>query len=583
MAAEKSHEGSTQDNSPANGSTSALVCTVVRNMAIKLAEKNSRSSFFSGLSKEIAAWYPFDRLSINLYDSESEVLCFFTAAEGTVVSALSTLREANQNTVAGRVINSRKPVVISNLLSQFHGELSQPMTEAGLNCTMAFPLIENKTVIGTLHCSFAEEPSYFMELIDFFVELVPFVTIFLSHILAKERLQSQRDLAPLAKLPGAVTSQEVVLFDTEAMREVMSVVNSVTALNVPIFITGETGTGKTLMAKYIHEKSPRSARHFIKVNCPSIPPSLIESELFGHIRGSFTGASSNRMGRIEMANQGTLFLDEVAELQPDMQSKLLQVIEEKAFERVGESSPTSVDFRLVSATNKDIAQAVKENKLRRDFYYRLAAVNITLPPLRKRGDDIPILFELLTNRQASTLGLPQLTLPSKLMNELRNYSWPGNIREMRNVINRLLIQNIRQRITMESLREAMSANSLDLPEQTPHSAPGNGFHHSATPQDGNAGTAMSAQYPYPGQAPGSASGSMSETIPESGEWDDPDEAGSGKTAHGPDSLREVERKHIIKVIKDCRGVIAGPDGAAARLGLPRSTLQHRMRKLGIQG
>ena len=581
MSEDKFPEVLTQDNCLPSASASAAVCTTVRRMAMKLTEKNSRSSFFSSLSQEVAAWYPFDRLSINLYDSESEVLCFFTAAEGTVVSALSTLREANQNTVAGRVINSKKPVVISNLLTQFHGELSQPMTDAGLNCTMAFPLIENKHIIGTLHCSFAEEPSYFMELIDFFAEIVPFVTIFLSHVLATERLQTQKNFVPLAHLPGAAASQEVVLFDTEAMREVMSIVNSVTALDVPIFITGETGTGKTLMAKYIHENSPRSGRHFIKVNCPSIAPTLIESELFGHIRGSFTGASGNRMGRIEMANQGTLFLDEVAELQPDMQSKLLQVIEEKAFERVGESSPTSVDFRLISATNKDIAQAVKENKLRRDFYYRLAAVNITLPPLRQREDDIPILFEFMTNRQASSLGLPQLTLPSKLMNELRNYSWPGNIREMRNVINRLLIQNIRQKITLESLREAMSANSLDIPVETPGAAPDNGLFYKAMPQHSSADEELNGSYPSPGQEPGPNSARS----PENDEWDEAADAGtkSGKYANGPDSLKEIERKHIAKVIKECRGVIAGPDGAAARLGLPRSTLQHRMRKLGIQG
>lgn len=569
MAGERFHDALNQDNSAPGAPASPSVCAIMRHMAIELAERNSRSSFFSSLSREIAAWYPFDRLSINLYDSESEVLCFFTAAEGTVVSALSTLREANQNTVAGRVINSRKPVVISNLLSQFHGELSQPMTEAGLNCTMAFPLIENKHILGTLHCSFAEEPPYFMELIDFFAELVPFVTIFLSHVLAKERLQTQRNLAPLVHLPGAAASREIVLFDTEAMREVMSVVHSVTALDVPIFITGETGTGKTLMAKYIHENSPRSSRHFVKVNCPSIAPTLIESELFGHIRGSFTGASGNRMGRIEMAHQGTLFLDEVAELPPDMQSKLLQVIEEKAFERVGESSPTSVDFRLISATNQDIAKAVRNNKLRPDFYYRLAAVNITLPPLRRREDDIPILFEFMTNRQAISLGLPQLTLPSKLMSELKNYSWPGNIREMRNVINRLLIQNVRQKITLESLREAMAGNSLDISEHPPATPPANALYYTAAPQPGD----------IPKAAAEARRAVNKDEGPESYESDAKTEANGNE----PDSLKEIERKHIIKVIKDCRGVIAGPDGAAARLGLPRSTLQHRMRKLGVQG
>lgn len=234
---------------------------------------------------------------------------------------------------------------------------------------------------------------------------------------------------------------------------------------------------------------------------------------------------------------------------------------------MGESSPTSVDFRLISATNKNIAQAVKDNKLRPDFYYRLAAVNITLPPLRRREDDIPVLFELMTNRQASSLGLPQLTLPSKLMNELRNYSWPGNIREMRNVINRLLIQNISRKITLESLREAIQANSLDISEQPSAHPPANMLNYTALPQPDNGPEATTL----------SRQALNKEAESES------DNTNARENNDGPGSLKDIERKHIIKVIKDCRGVIAGPDGAAAKLGLPRSTLQHRMRKLGIQG
>ncbi len=556
------HDGQNQkDFSLVKGS----VLTVVRHIAIALTQKNSRSSFFTTLSQEISAWYPFDRLSINLYDSENEVLCFFTAAEGTIVSALSSRREANQNTVAGKVINTKKPVVISNLLSQFHGQLAQPMTDAGLNCTMAFPLMENNQIIGTLHCSFAEEPAYFMELINFMVELVPFIAIFLSHVLTTERLQNSRALPQVIKLPGVSANESLVLFDSDTMKEVMSVVNTAAPLNIPVFITGETGTGKTMLAKYIHENSPRASRNFIKVNCPSIAPNLIETELFGHARGSFTGAAHNRIGRVELAQQGTLFLDEVAELPPEMQSKFLQVIEEKEFERVGESTPISVDFRLIAATNQDIKQAVIENRLRRDFYYRLAVVHITLPPLRNRVEDIPILFEFLANKQANAMNLPQLTLPSKLMNELKNYYWPGNIREMRNVINRLLIKNITSKITLESIKEILAVNVIN-----------ENLHNTAN-QDSNL-TLM------PNHLPKNTTQGFTNnyTCHESTRDFSANEQILDKPLAGnPETLEEIERKHIVNTIKYCKGVIAGPEGAASKLGIPRTTLQHKMRKLGI--
>ncbi len=544
---------------PAQIRNSAM--TVVRRMAIILASKNNRSSFFSTLSEEIGYLYPFDRLSINLYDSESEVLCFFTAAEGTVVSALSSLREANQNTVAGKVINTRKPVVISNLLAQFHGKLAQPMTDAGLNCTIAFPLIENNNVIGTLHCSFAEEPTYFIEIIDFFAELVPFVTIFLSHVLTKERLQSSKIIPPLAHLPGAATTKDIVLFDSEAMRKVMATINSVAPLNIPVLITGETGTGKTLLAKYIHENSPRASRNFVKVNCPSIVPSLMESELFGHIRGAFTGANVSRIGRVELSQSGTLFLDEVAELPLEMQSKFLQVVEEKAFERVGESSQTSVDFRLISATNQDIPKAIANSKLRQDFYYRLAAVSIVVPPLRNRTEDIPILFEFMANSQAKTMGVPALTLPSKLMNELKAYSWPGNIREMRNVINRLLVQTTNKKINLEILREALADNSIQL--VSAHQQ------HLGSPKApfGNAGETNCEDRTM------TVKQRLEDTNKNYLDIFNPSSV---------DTLEDMERKYISQVVQSCRGIISGTDGAAAKLGIPRTTLQHKMRKLGIQ-
>ncbi|SHN65302.1 sigma-54 interaction domain-containing protein [Desulfovibrio litoralis] len=518
------------------------VLSTVKRMAITLSAKNTRSSFFSALSKEIAKIYPFDRLSINLYDSENEVLCIFTSAEGTVVSALSTLREANANTVAGRVISTRKPVVISNLLAQFHGELAQPMTEAGLNCTVAFPLIENQEIIGTLHCSFVEEPNFFMELIDFFAELVPFITVFLSHVLTKELLNQTKTFPAPVHLPGALAKQDLMLFGSENMQELMTHAKAVAALNIPVLITGETGTGKTLLARYLHNNSPRSEHNFVKVNCPSIAPNLIESELFGHVKGAFTGANMNRIGRIEFSQNGTLFLDEVAELPIEMQSKFLQVLEEKAFERVGENIQTRSDFRLISATNQNINQAISNNKLRQDFYYRLSTITIHLPPLRERIEDIPLLFEHLANIQANQLGLPQISLSSKLMDILKAHKWVGNIRELRNVTNRLLIQNTRSKITIENLQEILNDNVSNTQKAQP-----------TTPQAEN-------------------TKNNTEQIEYRQEKNDSNDF---------QSLEQIERNHIIKTLKSCEGILSGTDGAAKKLGLPRTTLQNKMRKLGI--
>jgi transcriptional regulator with GAF, ATPase, and Fis domain len=325
---------------------------------------------------------------------------------------------------------------------------------------------------------------------------------------------------------------EDFIFASATMRQFMKRVKAIAKLDVPVLLLGETGTGKTHLGQYIHCQSKRAKQQFVKVNCPALAPTLFESELFGHAKGAFTGASTKRVGRCELAHQGTLFLDEIAELSGEMQSKLLHLLDDRRFERVGESMTLSVDTRLIAATNVKVAEAVREGRLRSDFLHRLSVCVLELPPLRNRLEDIPVLTAFFIDRLSALYSLPRPLLSPGIILLLQRHSWPGNIRELRNVISRMLLQNcIGGAIGEADVEQAMNAVSL----------------------------ASEAPSPQPG--PSSAAGK----------------------AVFPSSLDEVQRRHILHALAQTRGVISGPRGAAAMLGLPRSTLQYRMRKLGIDG
>lgn len=231
---------------------------------------------------------------------------------------------------------------------------------------------------------------------------------------------------------------ETRLLETRDMSGVMSVARKAAQLQIPVLITGETGTGKSMLARWLHRRSPRRSANFVKVNCPSLAPTLFESEMFGYAKGAFTGAHAKRVGRIEMAQNGTLFLDEIGELSPDMQSKLLQVMEENSFERVGEAVPVDVDMRVISATNINLPEALARGRLRRDLFYRLAAVVLHMPPLRQRKNDIPLLVTHFTTQFSRQCELRPPRLSKAVLRELYCHDWPGNIRELRNVITRIL-------------------------------------------------------------------------------------------------------------------------------------------------
>ncbi|HEV3415851.1 MAG TPA: sigma-54 dependent transcriptional regulator [Pirellulales bacterium] len=309
---------------------------------------------------------------------------------------------------------------------------------------------------------------------------------------------------------------EEIVGSSEALRRVLANAARVAPTDSTVLITGETGTGKELVARAIHKRSPRSGRAFICVNCGAIPQSLIGSELFGHEKGAFTGATQRRLGRFEMADGGTIFLDEVGELPMETQIALLRVIQEREFERVGGSEPLTVDVRILAATNRNLQAAANAGTFRHDLFYRLNVFPIQMPSLRERVDDIRLLVEYLTERYAMKAGKKIRRIQKRTLELLQTYNWPGNIRELQNVIERAVI--------------LCDGDILSVDETWLHREP----------------AALSAR-----------------SIPLA------------------TSLLDQEREMIESALSECRGRVSGASGAAAKLGIPRSTLESRIRALQI--
>ena len=536
---------------------SQTVGQVVHHLARLVVGKMDRNAFFRMLSKQLRVLFHYDRFCINLYDAEREFLNLFTAADGTVVESLSNTRIA-QNTVAGLAIASRKPVVINDLANHDFGDSPMPLSTVGLNSTIALPLIISGEVIGTLHVSFVKPPENIVQILNVLLELSPVLSSFLFAVLSEERLEKARAThAVLPQGPDVDTTGSILLssnlLETPDMHRLMALARKVAKLHISVMIVGETGTGKSMMARWLHRHSPRRGNNFVKVNCPSLPPTLFESEMFGYAKGAFTGATSKRMGRVELAQGGTLFLDEIGELAPEMQSKLLQVLEENSFERVGEASPIGVDIRVMSATNIDLGAAMDEGRLRRDLYYRLGSVVLRMPPLRERKNDIPLFVEHFVQQFAKEYEISPPKLSRSVMESLYEHRWPGNTRELRNVVSRLLLQTLDGPITDSFVAEAL--HLWKIPAE---------------------GTVSGPTVPAVATLPGPPSGGWQVPI-----MPQPAADNAGGLSALP-TLEENEKAHIEKALRLSGGKLSGPGGAAALLDVPRSTLQHRMRKLGIQ-
>ncbi len=347
----------------------------------------------------------------------------------------------------------------------------------------------------------------------------------------EERRGASRDLARLRRQNEALREElrslyrfEEIVGESRALRDVFEQIELVATTDASVLIRGESGTGKELVARAIHALSARRDHPMVKVNCAALSAGLVESELFGHERGAFTGAGERRIGRFELADGGTIFLDEVGEIPEAVQVKLLRVLQEREFERVGGSATIRVDVRVIAATNRDLERAIAERGFREDLYYRLAAFPVVVPPLRERREDIPLLAQTFIERYAAKIGRPVRRVADETLARLCAYPWPGNVRELENVIERALI--LSRGDVLEVAPELLPASAVPFPPAEP--AP-------------------------PAAAPG------------------------GRSA----SLREAERAHIVAMLERTGWKIEGDRGAAAALGLRPSTLRSRMQKLGI--
>ena len=303
-----------------------------------------------------------------------------------------------------------------------------------------------------------------------------------------------------------------IVGNSPALEAVLNKVERVAPTSATVLIQGETGTGKELLAKAIHNISPRYDRPFVKVNCAAIPLDLLESELFGHEKGAFTGAIAQRIGRFELADKGTLFLDEVGDIPRTLQPKLLRVLQEQEFERLGSGRTHHVDVRVVAATHRDLEQMVKSNEFRSDLFYRLNVFPVLLPPLRARYEDIPALVTHFVDFYGRRIGKPIQQIPEETMLALRSYAWPGNVRELQNLIERGVILS------------------------------------------------------HDGVLPNPLPSNHQETV---------------TVISKSNTLKEVDRALILQVLETAAWMIGGPEGAAAKLGVKRTTLIYKMKKLGI--
>jgi formate hydrogenlyase transcriptional activator len=421
-------------------------------------------------------------------------------------------------------IITRKPVVfgeedLKNLCSE--SPAAQHLVAQGVKAFCSVPLLSHDRALGALNMGRHREDTFNPEDIELLGEVAKQVTIAVENSLAFRQVVDRENKLTEEKLylQDEIRTEynfEEIIGESPALKRILEQVQTAAPTDSTILILGETGTGKELIARAIHNLSSRRERTLVKVNCAAIPTGLLESELFGHEKGAFTGAIAQRVGRFELAHRGTLFLDEVGDIPLELQPKLLRVLQEQEFERLGSARTTRVDVRLVAATNGDLAQRVANNQFRSDLYYRLNVFPVVMPPLRERRDDIPLLVRYFAQKYARRMKKPIDSIPLKAMRALTEYHWPGNIRELENFIERAVIlsRGTELQISPNEFKQRTKAVSVG---------------HSSSSS----------------------------------------------------TLEQAEREHILRALGETSWVIGGRAGAAARLGMKRTTLQSLMRRLGI--
>ena len=488
-----------------------------------LVSKLGREELFSAIGAQLSKLIRHDYSMLTVSNPESGRLDVY-ALHSTGLPFTDALKGPfdPSGMPAGEVLATGKPVVARAAdIDCYPSPVFANFVALGFRSICSVPLVAPNRTIGTLALCRMTDDTWSGDDVSFLVQVANQIAIAVENSLAysemaemKERLATEKlyleDEIRLDHNIGNMVGQGL------AFQSVLKSIQIVAPTDATVLILGETGTGKELVARGIHELSKRKTGSFVKLNCAAIPASLLESELFGHEKGSFTGAVAQKLGRFELAHKGTLFLDEIGEMPLELQPKLLRAIQDQEFERVGGTRTIRTDVRFVAATNRELKAMVDEGEFRADLYYRLHVFPLSVPPLRDRREDIPLLTRYFVQKHAHRMGRAIDKIPTSAMESLTRYDWPGNIRELQNVLERSVILT--------------RGNTLQI------------------------------------------------AMPDFGET-------SGSTmlsAGAPKASPAAERQAIIKALEDAKGQVGGPDGAAARLGMKRTTLQSRMRKLNIE-
>jgi formate hydrogenlyase transcriptional activator len=475
---------------------------------------------FTAIADSLRRVLHHDYTSMALHDSVRNVMrlraLVFPEGQGYIREEMEVPVETS---LAGMCYSGRKALLLGTKdFANYDSAAVKLLQAEGVRSLCCVPLVTRDRVLGAMTIASFRDDAFGQRDLDLLSEVGNQVAVAVENALAFEEIADLKNRLAEEKLylEDEIRSEqnfEEIIGESTTLKNILKQVETVAPTDSTVLIQGETGTGKELIARAIHNLSSRRERTFVKINCAAIPTGLLESELFGHERGAFTGAIAQKIGRFELADRGTLFLDEVGDIPLELQPKLLRVLQEQEFERLGGTRTTRINVRLVAATNRDLVQMVADREFRSDLFYRLNVFPVQMPPLRNRRDDIPVLVRYFAQKYARQMKRTVDSISAETMTALTNYHWPGNIRELENLIERAVIL---------SRGPVLEVPLTELREPT------------------------------------------------------------DQFSDAAQTLEANEREHILRALRDTRWILAGAKGAAARLGMKRTTLQSRMQKLGIR-
>ncbi|XZE56355.1 sigma 54-interacting transcriptional regulator [Planctomycetaceae bacterium SH139] len=491
------------------------------------------------LACELRKVATFDYLAIVLCDEPSNSLAAHILEPSEFAEEARKVKATIDGSPAGYAWKTQEPLVIDDIAAETRWpEFFQGTKQFGVQSTCDLPLTTARQKLGTLVFASKLPKAFSQQDVEFLKLVSSHVAIAVENALAFQEIeglkkQLEQEKSYLEEEFRSDHNFGEIVGENAELRKVLKHVETVAVTDSTVLIYGETGTGKELIARGVHDRSPRHGRTFIKLNCAAIPTGLLESELFGHEKGAFTGAVNQKVGRFELADGGTLFLDEIGDIPSELQPKLLRVLQEQEFERLGGTKTIKVNVRVISATHHDLQEMVNQGEFRSDLFYRLNVFPISLPPLRERADDIPRLIRYFTQLFSKRMGRSIETIPANVIEHLCQYSWPGNIRELQNVIERAVILSPGKQLQVAIQELSLATKVESQPDATSES-------------------------------------------------DDQTPLATATSEPDAQTLADAEREHILNALQRAQWVVGGDNGAAALLGLKRTTLQKKMKKLGIE-